>query len=68
MPEYIKVADRTEDRLSGHTESGKKRIFDTDKLQSFAKGNGWSAYYTVEVAQQLLYRINESPESVFDVY
>ena len=68
MSAYIKLSDRTEDSLSGYLESGKQRIFDTDKLQSFAKANGWSAQYTMEVAQQLLYRIEKSPESIFEVY
>ncbi len=68
MPKYIKLSDRTKDQLSGYTKSGKKLIFDADKLQSFAKGNGWSAHYTLEVAHRLLHRIEQSPESVFDVY
>lgn len=68
MSEYIKLSDRTEDRLSGYMETGRKRIFDTDKLQSFVKENGWSVQYTNEVAQQLLRRIEESPESIFEIY
>ena len=68
MPTYIKLSDRTDDSLSGYSELGVKHIFDTDKLQSFAKANGWSAHYTSEIANFLRARIEKSPESVFEIY